>query len=489
MMRFSELLASAGLDAETRGDADVADVADDSRRCRPGSCFVAVRGTGDDGHRYVSAALNAGAAAVVCEDASPVPPGTPVAVVDDARPAVGRLAQAVLGWPVRKLVVVGITGTNGKSTVGFLMRDILAAAGRRAALLGTVCYQTGRRDVSAATTTPAPVALAELTAEMAAGGITHLVMEVSSHALDQHRPAGVDFNMGVFTNFSGDHLDYHGTMDRYLAAKRRLFEGLCPGCTAVLNRDEAASDAMARATGAKLVWYGLSPAADLYARIDEIDITGTRFSLARGETRAPVVTPLIGRHNVYNCLAAAAACMELGVDLDVIVAALGRVERIPGRLERVRVDVPYRVFVDYAHTDDALANVLQSLRPVTPGRIILLFGCGGDRDRTKRPRMARTAQRLADRLVVTSDNPRSEKPEAIIDEIVAGLDDEGLQRAVIEPDRRKAIALAIAQADEGDVVLVAGKGHENYQVVGEERIHFDDVEVAAEAMERRRRGR
>lgn len=482
MMRFSELLAAAELDARARGDAEIAGVADDSRLCKAGSCFVAVRGTGDDGHRYIPAALAAGAAAVVCEDASTVPPPTPCAMVDDSRRVVGRLAQAAMGWPARKLVTCGITGTNGKSTVGFLMRDILAVAGHRPGLLGTVCYQTGRRSVSATTTTPDPIVLAELIGEMVTGGMTHLVMEVSSHALDQRRAAGIDFDVGVFTNLSGDHLDYHKTMDSYLAVKRRLFEGLRPGSTAVLNRDETASEVMARATGAKAVWYGLSPAADLYARIEEIDASGTRFVLVRGEQSVQVCTPLIGRHNVYNCLAAAAACMSLEVDIGLIAEALGCVERIPGRLERVAVDAPYEVFVDYAHTDDALSNVLKSLRPITGGQIIVLFGCGGDRDRSKRPRMARTAQQLADRVVITSDNPRSERPEAIIDEIVAGLSEEGRRRTVLEPDRRKAIALAVAQAGEGDVVIIAGKGHEDYQVIGEKRIHFDDTEVAAEVM-------
>jgi UDP-N-acetylmuramoyl-L-alanyl-D-glutamate--2,6-diaminopimelate ligase len=471
-MRFTELLAAAELKPlRQAGDADVIDVVADSRRCRAGCCFVALRGTETDGHGYVSQALAAGAAAVVCQDASAAPAGAAWAVVRDARVAVARLAQAIRGWPVRKLICMGITGTNGKTT-----------AGHSPALLGTITYQTPRRSVPAGTTTPEPITLAELTAEMAADGCTHLVMEASSHALDQRRTAGVEFRVGVFTNLSGDHLDYHHTMERYRAAKRRLFEDLGGDAVAVINRDDPAGQEMAAATKGALRWYGLSPAADLWAQIDRIDSAGTDFTFVAesGEVRAR--TPLIGRHNVFNCLAAALACRAVGVELTAAADALATVRYIPGRLQRVQTHAPFETFVDYAHTDDALRNVLSSLRPVTRGRLILVFGCGGDRDRTKRPRMARAAETLADEVVVTSDNPRSEKPEAIIEEICAGLSEDGRSKAAIEPDRGKAIALAVGLAGPGDVVLIAGKGHETYQVLGDRHIHFDDVEVAAEAI-------
>jgi UDP-N-acetylmuramoyl-L-alanyl-D-glutamate--2,6-diaminopimelate ligase len=277
-------------------------------------------------------------------------------------------------------------------------------------------------------------------------------------------------------------------MAEYLAAKRRLFEDLSPEAAAILNRDDAAAPSLAEATEARVSWYGLSPAADLWARIERIDATGTDFVFVRGGGELAARTPLIGRHNVYNCLAAAAACVAIGVDMPTVAAALGEVRTVRGRLERVEFDGPFQVFVDYAHTDDALANVLGSLRPVTRGRLIVVFGCGGDRDRTKRPRMARVAERLADEIVVTSDNPRSEVPGAIIEEICAGLSAEARGRAVVEADRRSAIATAIERAREGDIVLIAGKGHETYQVLGDRRIHFDDVEVASEALRGLRAG-
>jgi UDP-N-acetylmuramoyl-L-alanyl-D-glutamate--2,6-diaminopimelate ligase len=481
-MRFSDLLVAAGLTPlRSDGDADVTDVVADSRRCRAGSCFVALRGTAADGHRFVDAALAAGASAVVCEEPPAAEAGA-WAVVEDTHLAIGRLAQAIRGWPARKLTSVGITGTNGKSTVAHLVRAVLEGAGFSTGLLGTISYETGRRKIPADTTTPGPVALAELTAEMVADGRTHLVMEVSSHALDQGRTVGLDLAVGIFTNLSGDHLDYHHTMAEYLAAKRRLFEGLGPDAVAVINRDDAAGDQMAAATRARVCWYGLSPAADLWARIDRIDSAGTDFTLVREADRATGRTRLIGRHNVYNCLAAAAAGASLGVGLDTIADALSGVQCVPGRLERVDVDAAFEVFVDYAHTDDALANVLGALRPVTRGRLIVVFGCGGDRDRTKRPRMARVAEDVADEIIVTSDNPRGEEPAAIIEEILAGFSTRGRQAAAVEPDRRAAIELAVAKARPGDIVLIAGKGHENYQVLGDRRIHFDDVEEAAAAV-------
>lgn len=449
---------------------------------------MAVRGHAEDGHKYIPAAVEAGAAAIVCQDESSVPDGTPCAVVEDTHRALGRLAQAVRGWPARKLTCIGITGTNGKTTVAGLIRAVLAEAGYRPALLGTIAYETGAARRDAATTTPDAVALAELTAEMAQAGSTHLVMEVSSHGLDQHRTSGLDFRVGVFTNLSGDHLDYHKSLRRYRGAKRRLFEQLSPTASAVVNRDDPAADEIAHATPAEVVMYGLNPLAELRARIERIDTAGTRFTLLHAGRTAEVGLKLIGRHNVYNALAAAGACLELGIDLPEVASALGSVDRIPGRLEGVPTGAGYQVFVDYAHTDDALENVLRALRPVTQGRIILLFGCGGDRDRSKRPRMARVAADLADRIVITSDNPRSEDPRAIIEEILGGLDGAGRGKARVEPDRRKAIALAVGEARDGDAVLLAGKGHEPYQIVGAQRRPFDDAEVAREQIRARQEG-
>jgi UDP-N-acetylmuramoyl-L-alanyl-D-glutamate--2,6-diaminopimelate ligase len=488
-MRFSKLLEVAEVvPLQRKGDAEVAAVVSDSRRCGTGACFVAVRGWNEDGHKYLPQALTAGSAAVVCEDPSAVPEGVACAVVADAREALGRLAQAIQDWPSRKLVNIGVTGTKGKSTVTYLIRAVLSRAGHNPGLLGTISYETGSRVLPAGNTTPGPAELAELSAEMVRAGKTHLVMEVSSHALDQRRTAGVGFTVGVFTNLTGDHLDYHKTMEQYGRAKRLLFEQLPPQGAAVINRDDPAGPQMAEGTRAKVIWYGLSTAADVWARIERIDACGTRFALVQGRREHPVFTPLIGRHNVLNCLAAAGACAGLGIDLPVIAAGLETVARVPGRTERVDIAAPYQVFVDYAHTDDAMEKALSAVRPLTRKDLIVVFGCGGDRDRTKRPRMGRVAARLADKVVVTSDNPRSEKPEAIIEEIVAGLDENGRRKTTVEPDRRSAIESAIASASEGDVVVIAGKGHETYQIIGDRRVHFDDAEVAAECM-RRREGR
>ncbi len=487
-MRFSKLLDDAEIAATQRsGDTDVTGVAEDSRLCKAGTCFVAVRGTSDDGHGYIRSAVTAGSAAVVCEDAGNVPAGIAFAVVGNSRGAVGPLAQAFVGWPVRKLVSIGVTGTNGKTTVACLIESVLSAAGHRIGRLSTIGYDTGRRRLSPTTTTPDAISLAEMTAEMVQAGCTHAVIEVSSHALDQERTAGVQFQVGVFTNLSGDHLDYHKTMEAYFSAKCRLFEQLAPEAVAVINRDDPRGQGVSEITPARVVWYGLSAAAELRAKIQHIDEKGSRFLIIRRDEEARVITPLIGRHNILNCLAAASACLELGVDLGAVAAGLERIATIRGRLERVPADVPFQVFVDYAHTDDALANVLSGLRPLTQGRIIVVFGCGGDRDRSKRPRMAAVAERLADRILITSDNPRSEQPEKIIEDIAAGLSDAGRAKTDIVTDRRAAIAAAIDQACPADLVLIAGKGHECEQVIGDKRVHFDDVEVAVEILAERKR--
>ncbi len=487
VMLFSELLSAAGLEARRRGEAEVTSVVCDSRLCRDGSCFVAVRGAEDDGHRYVAAATDAGASAVVYTDASAAPRGVASAQVEDSRAAAGPLAQAMLAGPGQKLTCVGITGTNGKTTVAHLVHSVLSQAGYRPGILGTITYRTGVRELPAGVTTPDPVALAEMTGEMVSAGMTHLVMEVSSHALDQRRTAGIEFDAAVFTNLSGDHLDYHKTMDAYAAAKRRLFErgSLRAGGTAVINRDDPRGESFARATEGEVIWYGLSPAADVHGKIRSIDSSGSRFCVMHGGAGEEVATPLIGRHNVYNCLAVSAACLSLGIDLRTVAGGLASVKRVQGRLEPVDPGAPYGVFVDYAHTDDALQNVLGSLQPLTSGRLIVVFGCGGDRDRTKRPRMARIAERFADRIVITSDNPRTERPDEIIDQILAGLSEPGRAKTDVCPDRRRAIERAVAQAEAGDVVLIAGKGHETYQVVGTEKIPFDDVSVARGAMHTR----
>ncbi len=506
-----------------RGSAQVTDVVCDSRSAKAGACFVAVAGVAPDGgtgapdrseakirmdsgvsvapiagvapcapapgvpidgHQFIPAAVKAGCCAVICENPALVPGGVAMAVVKNTRQAAGLLAQSIRGWPARKLTTIGITGTNGKSTSTYLVRAVLEAAGYKPGLIGTIGYDTGKRSLEAANTTPGPVELAQITEEMVAAGKTHLVMEVSSHALDQERVAGLEFKVGVFTNLTGDHLDYHKTMERYLLAKQRLFEQLPQSGFAILNHDDVACGQLSRATKAGVITYGLKAGATLGAKIVGSDSDGTVMEMMWQGKSYRVCTPLIGRHNVCNSLCAAAACLGLGLGPQLVASALGNVTRVPGRLERVDVAAPYKVFVDYAHTDDALANVLQAMRKVTAGRLIVLFGCGGDRDRTKRPRMAKIAQELADAVVVTSDNPRTEEPQSIIDEILTGFGGDGAPKVTVEPDRRAAIGLAISMARKDDLVLLAGKGHENYQIIGKTKHHFDDVEVAKEAMAR-----
>ena len=477
-MRFSQLCAEVGLPKSAwRGEADIQRVVSDSRRVREGDCFVAIRGNDSDGHKYITDAIEAGCSAVVCQDDVLVPEGFPCAIVEDTRCIIGPLAQAAAGWPGRDLKVVGITGTNGKTTVAFLLRDIFRQAGYKVAMLGTVCYETISGSIPARITTPGADELAEMMRETVRAGGTHMVMEVSSHALDQHRIEGIDFSVAVFTNISGDHLDYHGSMEDYFKSKSRLFEMLHSDAFAILNRDEPMSESLAAITKAAVVWYGLSSASDVFGRIESIDITGSTFIVRVDGTETAIRTNLIGRHNVCNCLAAIAAARSLGVGLGEIIAAIEQLRYVPGRVQRVDIDAPFTVLVDYAHTDDALSKVLSALRPLSQGRLILLFGCGGNRDKTKRPRMARVAQRWADVIIITSDNPRKENPNDIIEEILEGFSPDGMEKVIVEPDRRRAITRALEEARKGDVVLIAGKGHENYQIIGDERIHFDDAEI------------
>ncbi len=490
-MKFSQLLEQSGLAGVAHmgktdaSEADISAVSADSRCCDSRSVFVAIRGTHQDAHDFIPAAVKAGARTIIAERADNIPDGVAYAILPDTRSALGRLAQALHDWPSRKLTCIGVTGTNGKSTVTHLLRNMLVRTGHRAAMLGTISYETGQRTIPARMTTPDAVTLAEMMAEMVRAGSSHLVMEASSHALDQKRTAGIDFDVAIFTNLSGDHLDYHGDMEAYFRAKRKLFASLGADAVAVVNRDDPRGQDIADATSARVVWYGLSEASDVYGRIDRIDLAGTHMAMTVGGRVHEVQSKLIGRHNAYNALAAIAALDALGVDAADAAAALSEVQPIPGRLEPVPTGGDWGVFIDYAHTDDALANVLSALRPLTSARLIVVFGCGGDRDRSKRPRMAKTAEELADRLVITTDNPRNETPQSIIDDIRVGLSKEGQSKTDVVPDRREAICFAIDQARAGDVVLIAGKGHETYQLARGKRTHFDDSEVAAECVARR----
>lgn len=482
MRKLGDLLAGLA-PAElppARAEQTVSGVCDDSRRVRPGAIFVAVQGAHTDGRRFVQQALEKGAAVVVGEGLGPSERAL-VVNVPDARAALATLALRWYGLAADGtggLKLAGVTGTNGKSTTVFMTRAILHAAELRCALLGTVYYDLCGRNVPAVMTTPGPLELAAHLRECADAGAQVAVLEVSSHALDQKRADGLRFAAAAFTNLSGDHLDYHGTLGNYRAAKVRLFAGLEASAVAVVNRDDPNHEAMLHDCRARVVTYALDREADIRARISGSTSQGTLYRMRLEGRELVLENAVVGRYNVYNALAAAGLARALGAGLDAIAAGLTSVRNIPGRLQRVPCGSGADVFVDYAHTDDALRNVLSVLRPLTRRRLIAVFGCGGDRDRTKRPRMARAVAEQADAIVVTSDNPRTEDPEAIIAEILTGFDAHTRRRVTVEADRARAIEAALAAAGEGDIVLIAGKGHENYQILGERRIHFDDVEVA-----------
>ncbi len=484
-MQFSELLSKSELAPhQVQGDCDVQTVVFDSRKAAPGVCFVAVKGWQMDGHDFIADAAARSCAAIICEDAANVPAGVPHVVVPDSHAALGKCAQAIRGWPTRKLTNIGITGTNGKSTTAWMIHQMLTSAGMQAAMLGTIAYETGARSVTACATTPDPVSLADMMAEMVGNGCTHLVMEVSSHALDQRRCEGVEFRAAVFTNLTGDHLDYHLNMDNYMLAKRKLFDSLGADATAIVNADDPYGRQMAAGVQGQILWYGLETDAGLTCDLGWSDREGSVGNVQYAGSSVEFASALPGRHNVLNCLAAIGVGVGLGIDLVTCVKGVSQVPSVPGRLQRVDVDAPYSVFVDYAHTDDALRNVLESMRAVVSGRLIVVFGCGGDRDRSKRPRMGAVAAELADSIVITSDNPRSEDPQAIIDEILAGIAPGDLCRCIVEPDRQKAITAACKLADKDDIVLLAGKGHESYQEVNGKRHDFDDAKVASEVVGR-----
>jgi UDP-N-acetylmuramoyl-L-alanyl-D-glutamate--2,6-diaminopimelate ligase len=483
-MRLHDLLhrLDPAISVDGVPDVVITGIQEDSRRIQPGNLFVARAGTKTDGARFIADAAARGAAAVVV--GAPVQSELAGIVVRDIASATSRLAQIFHGEPTKSIKVLGVTGTNGKTTSVYLLRHLLAKAGRRCGMIGTVEIDDGVARREAEMTTPSPVEVAELLGRMRDNGCAAAVMEVSSHALDQGRVAGMQFAGAAFTNLTGDHLDYHGTMDAYAAAKARLFEMLSPDAVAAVNAGDASSPRIARDTPGRVVRFGIGGDADYRAQDIAITAQGSNFILHTPDGSAEVRMSLIGRHNIENALTAAALAGEVfGLSVQQIAAGLRDAAGAPGRLQAVRGDQDFAVLVDYAHTDDALANVLSALRPLTRGRLRVLFGCGGDRDRTKRPRMARVAAEKADVVYITSDNPRTENPQAIIDEIVSGLPaDKHGRPVIVEPDRRAAIRRIIADAESGDVVLLAGKGHENYQIIGRTKHHFDDVEEATAAL-------
>ncbi len=491
------------------GAVRICDLTDDSRTVLPGSMFIARAGTKTDGRAFIRDALRAGASAILTDDTgTPVDlPGehrVPVVYAGSAALASAFFAERFYGAPSSSLDLIGITGTNGKTTTAHLVHQLLNESGVRCGLIGTVQIDDGREVAAATLTTPPATELSRTLATMVESGCRAAVMEVSSHALDQGRVAALRYDVAVFTNLTGDHLDYHGTMEAYASAKARLFAMLPPQGWAIVNEEDPwcgrmLRDCRARVIRCRIADEGAPPAerapmngagGEAVAAIRSATLSGTVVELCGPWGRCEVVLPLVGRHNVMNALQAVCAAWCVGVAPRTLIERIGRAGAPPGRLEPVTTPGdPFAVLVDYAHTDDALEKVLTTLRRVLggSGRLLVVFGCGGDRDRSKRPRMGSVGSRLADRVLVTSDNPRTEQPGAIIDEILAGVPAERRDRVSVDVDRARAIARAIGEARAGDVVLIAGKGHETYQILPDGRggtvtRHFDDRDEARSAL-------
>ncbi|HEX2294219.1 MAG TPA: UDP-N-acetylmuramoyl-L-alanyl-D-glutamate--2,6-diaminopimelate ligase [Actinomycetota bacterium] len=483
LVRVDRPIASAiGQDER---EAQVSGLAYDSSKVAPGDLFFCIPGARADGHAFAAAAAEAGAAALCVE--RPVDVELPCVVVRDARRALGRLAAAFYGDPAADLLLLGVTGTNGKTTTTFLIDAILRADGRTTGLVGTIETRIAGAARPGVRTTPESLDLHALFAEMVDAGVDSVAMEVTSHALALHRVEGLRFAAAAFTNLTQDHLDFHDSMEDYFEAKRQLFvpERLERGA---VNVDEVYGRRLLEVTDVPCVGFGLAPEADVRAVDVELGAAGSTFRIATPKGEVAVESSLAGSFNVSNCLAATATCLQAGIGLDAIETGLSSGVSVPGRFESVDAGQPFSVVVDYAHTPDSLDNVLRAARGLAErggGRVIALFGCGGDRDRGKRPLMGAVAARLADFVVVTSDNPRSEEPRAIVDEILEGVVAERADGPdVVDVDRRAAIAAAVAEAGPADVVVIAGKGHETGQQFRDHTIPFDDRAVAREELER-----
>jgi UDP-N-acetylmuramoyl-L-alanyl-D-glutamate--2,6-diaminopimelate ligase len=462
----------------------IAGITSDSRAVKPGWAFIAIRGSRVDGHEFVPQALVQGATALVLDRVVDLA-ANPAAclLVPDTRQALAHLAAAFSGQPSRQLRLIGVTGTNGKTTSTYLLEAVFQAHGFTPGVLGTITYRYPGREVSAAQTTPAAEQIQHMLREMVDAGVSYCAMEVSSHALAQHRVWGCQFAAALFTNLTQDHLDYHGNMSAYYAAKARLFTLYQPGI-AVLNYDDPAGQKLLHEVRTQIITYGFSPAADVGVEGLKMDVHGIDLTARLGRQTIKVYSHLSGRHNVYNILGVLATAKGLDLDPEATIRGIECLHTVPGRFERVDAGQPFSVLVDYAHTDDALRNVLQAARDLATGRLIVVFGAGGDRDHSKRARMGRVTAQYADIAVITSDNPRTEAPMAIIRAIEAGFRKSGQtsQYGIIE-DRADAIYEAIKVARTGDVVIITGKGHEAYQIVGHERRSFDDRHVAAQAIQ------
>ncbi|PIQ88276.1 MAG: UDP-N-acetylmuramoyl-L-alanyl-D-glutamate--2,6-diaminopimelate ligase [Candidatus Omnitrophica bacterium CG11_big_fil_rev_8_21_14_0_20_42_13] len=506
-MKLSELLNDVKISRlENFYDIEVKGLTDNSREVKDGFIFVALKGAVLDGNIFIEEALKNGAAGIVLENNLNWPLKeinkqglfNTLIYAEDARRLLWQFASRFYGYPSREIRCIGITGTNGKTTTAYILESIFRQASISSGcrkfncgVMGTVNYRYKNNIINAPNTTPSPILLQSLLSKMVYSGVDYCVMEVSSHSLEQQRVGGIDFKCAVFTNLTSDHLDYHKDVSSYFGAKAKLFKILKKDAVAVINADDAYGQLLLKLPHEKVFTYAIDSHADYMAYGLEFDFNGSRFNVAMPSGDIRINSKLIGRHNVYNILAAIAAAASEGVDLDDIIKGINDLIVVEGRLQKIEGHYPFDVFVDYAHTEDALKNILFSLREINNarknssgkrrGRIIVVFGCGGDRDKTKRPFMGRIASSLADHVIVTCDNPRREDPDGIINEIIGGMEKNNFEKIV---DRYQAIEKALYSAAAGDIVLIAGKGHEGYQIFADRKIDFDDRKAAKEILDK-----
>lgn len=478
-MKLSELLKGETILASSATlETEITEICTDSRKADKGCLFLCIDGVSVDGHKFIPEVQKKGAIAILIDKPEYV--GENTILVKNTRTALSRIAANLYGHPADSMHLIGVTGTNGKTTVTLLLKQLLEQAGHKVGLIGTIQNMIGKQVVESAYTTPEPLSLHRLFADMKAAGCDYVIMEVSSHSLAQHRVDGLHFDVGVFTNLTQDHLDFHRTMENYLLAKAKLFT-MCD--VAILNYDDAATEKLLELSTAKekVTYSAMSDAADIVAKNIELKADGVKFNLVAKNLIGRIKLGIPGRFSVYNALAVAAAALQCGIDLTKISVILAEAKGVKGRAEVVPTGRPYTILIDYAHTPDGLYNILSTVKGFAEGRVIAVFGCGGDRDHTKRPKMGKIAAENADFLVITSDNPRTEEPEAIIKDILGGL--QGLKIPhVTLPNRTDAIRYAMKHAKSGDVIVLAGKGHETYQILKEGKIHYDEREVIAEIL-------
>jgi len=492
MVQLARLVRSLDV-IETRGamDLDITDISYHSHRVKEGHLFVAIPGTKQDGHHFIEEVIAKGARAVIAEQMPPRLGDIPLVAVRDARQALAQVSAEFFSHPSREITLVGITGTNGKTTTSYLIESIIKAAGKEAGVIGTINYRMKGKEQPAPTTTPQSYDLQRLLREMVAHGMAYAVMEVSSHALDQERVRACHFDVGVFTNISPEHLDYHEDMESYLAVKKRFFQEILPASEkhpwAILNLDDPLLRGLEKELPpGRRMTYGLDQGT-LTAPKREISLTGIRATLATPSGAMEIESSLIGEYNLYNIMAATATSIALGIPAEAISRGIKGLSVVPGRMEQVGDGKPW-VLVDYAHTPDALEKSIQAIKRLARAKVVVVFGCGGDRDRSKRAPMGRIGVQFADLAIITSDNPRTEDPLKIIADIEKGAREVSRDRYLVIPDRREAIRKAIALAGEEDCVLIAGKGHEQYQIIGEKQVPFDDREEARQAVANRGKG-